>query len=104
MEEMAGVGYAYQLWRPCQPGYPGEHRGRIDDLVGFALQKMGKGGEPILTAIKYLERLVFRLMAMIMWVAPVGAFGAMAALVGATGLGSLKAVGFADAVAGLVSP
>jgi aerobic C4-dicarboxylate transport protein len=62
-------------------------------LVGFALQKMGPSGEPILTAVKYLERLVFRLMAMIMWVAPVGAFGAMAALVGATGLGSLKSLG-----------
>ena len=62
-------------------------------LVGFALQQMGKTGEPILHAIKYLERLVFRLMAMIMWAAPVGAFGAMAALVGATGLGSLKSLG-----------
>ena len=62
-------------------------------LVGFALQKMGKQGEPILRAIKHLERLVFRLMAMIMWAAPIGAFGAMAALVGATGLGSLKSLG-----------
>ena len=62
-------------------------------LVGFALQKMGKQGEPILRGIKHLERLVFRLMAMIMWAAPVGAFGAMAALVGATGLGSLKSLG-----------
>ncbi|EWT02374.1 C4-dicarboxylate transporter [Intrasporangium oryzae NRRL B-24470] len=62
-------------------------------LVGFALQKMGRSGEPILSAIKYLERLVFRLMAMIMWAAPVGAFGAMAALVGSTGLGSLKSLG-----------
>jgi aerobic C4-dicarboxylate transport protein len=62
-------------------------------LVGFALQKMGKQGEPILRAVKHLERLVFRLMAMIMWAAPIGAFGAMAALVGATGLGSLKSLG-----------
>jgi aerobic C4-dicarboxylate transport protein len=62
-------------------------------LVGFALQKMGKQGEPILTGIKHLERLVFRLMAMIMWAAPIGAFGAMAALVGATGLGSLISLG-----------
>ena len=62
-------------------------------LVGFALQKMGKQGEPVLRGIKHLERLVFRLMAMIMWAAPVGAFGAMAALVGATGLESLKSLG-----------
>ena len=62
-------------------------------LVGFALQKMGKQGEPILGAVKHLERLVFRLMAMIMWAAPIGAFGAMAALVGATGIGSLTSLG-----------
>ena len=43
--------------------------------------------------LEHLERLVFRLMAMIMWAAPVGAFGAMAALVGATGLESLKSLG-----------
>lgn len=61
-------------------------------LVGFALQKMGAQGEPILRGIKHLERLVFRLMAMIMWLAPIAAFGAMAALVGATGLGSLKSL------------
>ena len=59
-------------------------------LVGFALQRMGRAGEPILAGIKHIERLVFRLMAMVMWAAPIGAFGAMAALVGATGLGALK--------------
>jgi aerobic C4-dicarboxylate transport protein len=62
-------------------------------LVGFALQKMGPAGEPILVGIKHLERLVFRLMAMIMWLAPIGAFGAMAAVVGATGLDALKSLG-----------
>ncbi len=62
-------------------------------LVGFALQKLGRAGEPILVGIKHLEKLVFRLMAMIMYVAPVGAFGAMAAVVGATGLEALKSLG-----------
>ncbi len=62
-------------------------------LVGFALQKMGRAGEPILGGIKHLERLVFRLMAMIMYVAPIGAFGAMAAVVGATGIQALKSLG-----------
>ncbi|WP_446665765.1 cation:dicarboxylate symporter family transporter [Flexivirga sp. B27] len=59
-------------------------------LVGFALQKLGPAGEPILTGIKHCERLVFRLMQMIMYVAPVGAFGAMAAVVGATGWRALQ--------------
>ncbi|GAA1819588.1 cation:dicarboxylase symporter family transporter [Planosporangium flavigriseum] len=54
-------------------------------LVGFALQAMGRSGEPILRGIGHLQRLVFRILAMIMWVAPIGAFGAMAAVVGATG-------------------
>lgn len=61
-------------------------------LVGFALQKMGRAGEPILVGIKHLERLVFRLMAMIMYAAPIGAFGAMAAVVGATGWEALKSL------------
>ena len=61
-------------------------------LVGFALQKMGPAGEPVLRGIKHMERLVFRLMSMVMWAAPIGAFGAMAALVGATGIGSLKSL------------
>lgn len=61
-------------------------------LVGFALQKMGRAGEPILGGIKHLERLVFRLMSMIMFLAPIGAFGAMAAVVGATGWEALKSL------------
>jgi aerobic C4-dicarboxylate transport protein len=40
-----------------------------------------------------VEGLLFRLMAMIMVLAPIGAFGAMAAVVGATGLGALKSLG-----------
>jgi aerobic C4-dicarboxylate transport protein len=54
-------------------------------LVGFALQSMGKSGEPVLNGIKNIQAVVFRLMMMIMWVAPIGAFGAIAAVVGATG-------------------
>jgi aerobic C4-dicarboxylate transport protein len=36
---------------------------------------------------------VFRILAMIMWVAPIGAFGAIAAVVGATGVGAIFALG-----------
>ncbi|WP_113717456.1 cation:dicarboxylate symporter family transporter [Arthrobacter dokdonensis] len=54
-------------------------------LVGFALQSLGKAGEPVLNAVKNIQKVVFKLMMMIMWVAPVGAFGAIAAVVGATG-------------------
>jgi aerobic C4-dicarboxylate transport protein len=58
-------------------------------LVGFALQAMGSSGQPILRGVQHAQRLVFRVLAMIMWVAPVGAFGAMAAVVGETGWSAL---------------
>jgi aerobic C4-dicarboxylate transport protein len=61
-------------------------------LVGFALQSMGGRGEPILRGIGHLQRLVFKVLAMIMWVAPVGAFGAIAAVVGETGVDALKSL------------
>jgi aerobic C4-dicarboxylate transport protein len=67
-------------------------------LVGFAVQSMGRSGEPVLRAIGHLQRLVFRIMSMIMWVAPVGAFGAIAALVSATGWKGLA--GLAQIMAG----
>ncbi|MER8184838.1 cation:dicarboxylase symporter family transporter [Kitasatospora sp. NPDC094015] len=61
-------------------------------LAGFALQAMGSVGAPVLRGIEHLQRLVFRIMSMIMWLAPVGAFGAMAAVVGATGTAALKSL------------
>ncbi|MET7397249.1 cation:dicarboxylase symporter family transporter [Dactylosporangium sp. NPDC005572] len=66
-------------------------------LVGFALQGM-PGGARVLHAVELLQRLVFRVLAMIMWVAPLGAFGAIAAVVGATGWKALA--GLAQIMAG----
>jgi len=62
-------------------------------LVGFAVQGLGQSGQAILRGVKYFERLVFRVLAMIMWAAPIGAFGAMAAVVGATGWSALVSLG-----------
>jgi aerobic C4-dicarboxylate transport protein len=61
-------------------------------LVGFALQAMGGAGEPILRGVGHVQRLVFRVLSMIMWAAPVGAFGAIAAVVGETGVDALKSL------------
>jgi len=61
-------------------------------LIGFALQAMGKSGEPILRGVSHLQKLVFRVLSMIMWAAPIGAFGAIAAVVGETGLDALKSL------------
>jgi aerobic C4-dicarboxylate transport protein len=61
-------------------------------LVGFAIQAMGRSGEPLLRGVGHLQKLVFRILAMIMWVAPIGAFGAIAAVVGETGIDALKSL------------
>ncbi|TFD20361.1 cation:dicarboxylate symporter family transporter [Cryobacterium sp. TMT4-10] len=55
-------------------------------IAGFALQKMGAAGKPILEGIAHVQALVFRILIMVMWLAPIGAFGAIAAVVGATGI------------------
>ncbi|WP_405583638.1 cation:dicarboxylate symporter family transporter [Streptomyces sp. NBC_01190] len=62
-------------------------------LVGFGLQAMGRAGEPVLRGIGSIQKLVFRVLSMIMWAAPIGAFGAMAAVIGETGTDALKALG-----------
>ena len=62
-------------------------------LVGFALQQMGDKGAPIMNAVKHLQSLVFRIIGMILWLAPIGAFGAIAAVVGNTGIAAIWALG-----------
>ena len=61
-------------------------------LVGFALQSMGSAGQPVLRGVEHIQRLVFRVLAMIMWAAPIGAFGAIAAVTGSAGLDALKSL------------
>lgn len=61
-------------------------------LAGFALQAMGPAGQPVLRGVEHIQRLVFRILGMVMWAAPVGAFGAMAAVVGSAGLEALKSL------------
>jgi len=63
-------------------------------LVGFAIQAMGRTGEPLLRGVGHLQKLVFRVLGMVMWLAPIGAFGAIAAVVGATGVDALKSLAF----------
>lgn len=61
-------------------------------LVGFGVQAMGRSGEPILRGIGHFQRLVFRILTMILWLAPIGAFGAIAAVVGETGWDAVTAL------------
>ncbi|PVE95907.1 MULTISPECIES: cation:dicarboxylase symporter family transporter [unclassified Microbacterium] len=62
-------------------------------LVGFALQGLGDRGAPIMEAVKQLQKLVFRILGMILWLAPIGAFGAIAAVVGKTGISAIWSLG-----------
>lgn len=62
-------------------------------LVGFAIQGIGKSGEPLLKGIAHLQKLVFKILTMILWLAPIGAFGAIANVVGQTGLNAVLQLG-----------
>ena len=62
-------------------------------LFGIALSKIGDKAKPILKGIRSLEAGLFAVINIIMRVAPVGAFGAMAFTIGKYGLGSLASLG-----------
>ena len=46
-----------------------------------------------MAAVKNLQALVFRILGMILWLAPIGAFGAVAAVVGKTGFAAIVSLG-----------
>jgi aerobic C4-dicarboxylate transport protein len=58
-------------------------------LTGFAVSQLGAVGASVASAIDSAGKVFFRIIGMIVRVAPIGAFGAMAFTVGAYGLGSL---------------
>jgi aerobic C4-dicarboxylate transport protein len=62
-------------------------------LVGFGIQAMGATGEPLLRAVALLQKLVFRILGGILWLAPIGAFGAIAKVVGDTGFDAVIQLG-----------
>jgi aerobic C4-dicarboxylate transport protein len=61
-------------------------------IVGFAVQALGPKGQPVLSAVTVLQRLVFKILAGIMWLAPIGAFGAIAGVVGNAGWAAIGAL------------
>ncbi len=58
-------------------------------LFGFALHKFGGRGTLIFDLIEKLSHVLFSIVGIIMRVAPIGAFGAMAFTIGKYGIGSL---------------
>src|SRR5262245_4209981 len=65
----------------------------ISVLFAFALVLVGERGKPILHLIERMSAIIFRIVGLIMWAAPLGAFGAMAFTVGRFGAGSLASLG-----------
>src|SRR5215471_19129584 len=58
-------------------------------LSGFALAHMGSAGDRIAAGVDLVAKMLFRIIAMIVRVAPIGAFGAMAFTIGSFGIGTL---------------
>lgn len=58
-------------------------------LFGFALHRLGAAGQPVLKFIDQVSHVFFNIVNMIMKLAPIGAFGAMAYTIGKYGIGSL---------------
>jgi aerobic C4-dicarboxylate transport protein len=62
-------------------------------LFGIALQRLGARGATMLRAVDGLSHVLFGIVAVIMSLAPLGAFGAMAFTIGKYGFGSLLSLG-----------
>ncbi len=58
-------------------------------LFGFALHRLGPMGKPVLHFIDQISHVFFNIVNMIMKLAPIGAFGAMAFTIGKYGISSL---------------
>jgi aerobic C4-dicarboxylate transport protein len=62
-------------------------------LFGFALAALGTRGRPLTEVLESTSQVFFKIVAIVMKVAPIGAFGAMAYTIGAFGVKSLLPLG-----------
>ncbi|CAN5144526.1 dicarboxylate/amino acid:cation symporter [soil metagenome] len=62
-------------------------------LSGIALSRLGATGQKVTEGINLLGKMFFRIIGIVVTLAPFGAFGAMAFTIGAYGLGSLQQLG-----------
>jgi aerobic C4-dicarboxylate transport protein len=58
-------------------------------LFGIALALVGERGERLLASLRIVTAVVFRMVHLLMYLAPIGAFGAMAFTIGQYGIGTL---------------
>jgi aerobic C4-dicarboxylate transport protein len=62
-------------------------------LSGFALVWLGERAKPFVDLVDIAAKMVFFIVGLVMWTAPLGAFGAIAFTVGKFGVGSLASLG-----------
>ena len=62
-------------------------------LSGFALVWLGTPAKPMVDLIETFGKMIFFIVGLVMWTAPLGAFGAIAFTVGKFGIGSLESLG-----------
>jgi aerobic C4-dicarboxylate transport protein len=62
-------------------------------LSGFALVWLGERAKPLVNLIEIAGAMIFVIVGVVMWTAPIGAFGAIAFTVGKFGIGSLASLG-----------
>jgi aerobic C4-dicarboxylate transport protein len=65
----------------------------ISVLCGFALTRLGERGKPLIELVEVASGVLFAIVGMVMWAAPIGAFGAIAFTVGRFGAGTLVELG-----------
>ena len=61
----------------------------VSILFGIALAMLGERGDRLLEALRTITAVVFRVVRILMYAAPIGAFGAMAFTIGQYGIGTL---------------
>jgi aerobic C4-dicarboxylate transport protein len=62
-------------------------------LSGFALVWLGQPAKPVVDLVDTFGKMIFFIVGLVMWIAPLGAFGAIAFTVGKFGVGSLASLG-----------
>ena len=65
----------------------------VSVLCAFALTQIGAAGKPVVDFIESVSKMLFAMVGIVMWTAPIGAFGAIAFTVGKFGAGSLVSLG-----------
>ena len=65
----------------------------ISILFAFGLQALGERGRPVLNAIDTVGNVIFGMVRVVMYLSPLGAFGAMAFTIGKYGISSLSSYG-----------